>query len=238
MFDADALQRELRDALKKAGSPHRAVEQKLYMKSAMDYHGVGMDAVRQISKDLTAKYNPATVEQFETACRLIWRQADKREERYFCDTWTAQKAAKAWQTPERVPLYEEMIVSGAWWDLVDGLATHRMGDIFLQHRAAMTPILRSWSIDNDMWKRRTAIISQNRHKQATDWAFLQEAIAPSIDSKEFFLRKAIGWALRDYARVDADAVFRFVDDNKDKLSGLSKREALKHAPAEVRDSVK
>lgn len=238
MFDAKALQAELRAALKTAGSPHRAVEQKLYMKSTMDFHGVPMLGVRQISRDLAAKHNPTTVDQWRDACLLIWREAEKREERYFCETWTAIKVAKPWQTAALVPMYEEMIITGAWWDLVDWLATHRMGDLLLKDRATLSPILRQWSTGDDLWKRRTAILSQNRHKQQTDFAFLTEMIAPSMSSKEFFLRKAIGWALREYAEVDAAAVTAFVVDHKDALSGLSKREALKHAPADVKASVK
>lgn len=237
MFDAVALQQELRAALKQAGSPHRAVEQKLYMKSTMDFYGVPMPGVRQISKELAAKHSPATVEQWRDAGLLIWRGAEKREERYFCDTWTGLRVAKPWQTPDVISMYEEMIVTGAWWDLVDGIATHRIGDLLLRHRAAVAPTLRAWSVGDDLWKRRTAILSQNRHKQATDFAFLQEMMAPSLSSTEFFLRKAIGWALRDYAKVDANAVYVYVAAHKDQLSGLSKREALKHAPDDVRRSV-
>jgi 3-methyladenine DNA glycosylase AlkD len=249
-FDAQALRRDLVDALTRAGNPHRAVEQRLYLSSArhsaaarlranaaMDFHGVAMPVVRQISKGLAAKHSPATVDQWRDACLLLWRGAMKREERYFCETWTGLKVAKAWQTPALISLYEEMIVTGAWWDLVDWLATHRMGDLLLRHRAAVAPTLRAWSVSDDLWKRRAAILSQNRHKQATDFGFLVEVIAPSVDSKEFFLRKAIGWALRDHARVDAGAVHRFVVDHADRLSGLSKREALKHFPPEVRAAV-
>jgi 3-methyladenine DNA glycosylase AlkD len=79
-----------------------------------------------------------------------------------------------------------------------------------------------------MWRRRTSIIAQNRFKAETDLALLEKCIAPSIGSKEFFLRKAIGWALREYAWTDPDWVVRYVSKHEDRLSGLSKREALKN----------
>jgi len=85
-----------------------------------------------------------------------------------------------------------------------------------------------WSTDDDMWKRRCAILCQNRAKRATDLAPLYDCIEPSLESKEFFLRKAIGWALRAYAWTDPDEVRRYVTENAERLSGLSRREALKN----------
>lgn len=239
---ARTLRSELVDALAAAGSPHRAVEQRLYMKSTMEYHGVPMATVKQISKELATKHTPTSVAQWQAACLHVWRSAEKREERYFCETWTGLREAEPWQTRSTISMYEEMIVTGAWWDLVDWLAVHRMGHLLLRHRGAVAPILKTWSTGDlhtpgNLWKRRTAILSQNRHKQATDFGFLVDVIEPSIASNEFFLRKAIGWALREHAKTNAAAVVAFVVDHKDRLSGLSKREALKHAPPEVRASV-
>jgi 3-methyladenine DNA glycosylase AlkD len=92
----------------------------------------------------------------------------------------------------------------------------------------MKPALLRWSRDENLWKRRTAILSQLTFKMGTDLRFLYACIEPSLGSKEFFLRKAIGWALRQYAWTDPDEVLRYVDRNRDRLSGLSRREALKN----------
>ena len=94
--------------------------------------------------------------------------------------------------------------------------------------AAMTAAMRAWSTDDDMWKRRSAILCQLRAKERTDLDLLYGCIEPSLGSKEFFLRKAIGWALRQYAWTDPAEVQRYVRENEARLSGLSKREALKN----------
>ncbi|MDP2341364.1 MAG: DNA alkylation repair protein [Deltaproteobacteria bacterium] len=228
MTDVDALRFDLLTELGKMGTASKAAQMKAYMKDIMDFQGVPMPTVRLISKELAEKYKPASSSEWQAACLSIWRQAKVREELYFCETWTGLRVAKPWQTPALIPMYEEMLVSGAWWDIVDWIATNRIGDILMNHRDDVAPILRGWSTSDNMWKRRTAILSQNRHKAKTDVDFLFEMIAPSIESKEFFLRKAIGWSLRDLAKTRPDVVKAYVKANESKLSGLSKREALKH----------
>jgi 3-methyladenine DNA glycosylase AlkD len=121
-----------------------------------------------------------------------------------------------------------MIVTGAWWDYVDSLASHQVGGLLLLDPAAIRPRMLAWSRDRDMWKRRTSIICQLRFKADTDLELLAACIQPSLGSKEFFLRKAIGWALRQYAWVDPDWVVGYVDSHQAHLSPLSRREALKN----------
>jgi 3-methyladenine DNA glycosylase AlkD len=126
-------------------------------------------------------------------------------------------------------MYEEMIVSGAWWDYVDVLASHRVGEYLLRDfPKEMKREMRRWSVDDDMWKRRTSIICQLTFKADTDLDLLYDCIRPSLPSREFFLRKAIGWALRQYAWTNPKEVVRYVREHDGELSGLSKREALKN----------
>lgn len=94
---------------------------------------------------------------------------------------------------------------------------------------ALAPVLRGWSTDADMWRRRASIIAQVRRKQRTDVALLYDCIEPNCGDREFFIRKAIGWALRSYAWVDPDAIVRYCDTHE--LSGLSRREALRNVQA-------
>jgi len=124
-------------------------------------------------------------------------------------------------------MYEEMIVTGAWWDFVDDIAAHRIGPILGQEPARMKRKMLSWSRSDDLWKRRTAILCQLVLKE-TDRGLLYACIEPSLPSREFFLQKAIGWALRQYARTDPVAVRLYVRSQGDRLSSLSRREALKH----------
>jgi 3-methyladenine DNA glycosylase AlkD len=158
----------------------------------------------------------------------IWRGARFREQRYAAIELTGVRAARPFQRIDALPMYEEMIVDGAWWDYVDAIAGHRFWAVLQNDRAEMKARMLAWSRDDDMWKRRSAILCQLKAKAATDLDFLYACIEPSIASKEFFLRKAIGWALREYAWTDPEEVKRYVAANEHRLSGLSRREALKN----------
>jgi 3-methyladenine DNA glycosylase AlkD len=125
-------------------------------------------------------------------------------------------------------MYEEMIVTGAWWDYVDAIAGHRLGLLLRRFPAPMRKQMLAWSRDQDLWKRRSAILCQLRFKGETDLELLYACIAPSLASREFFLRKAIGWALRQYAWTDPREVVRYVREHQAALSPLSRREALKN----------
>jgi len=89
-------------------------------------------------------------------------------------------------------------------------------------------LMRAWAVDGDPWIRRTAILSQLTFREDTDTALLRDCIEPNLDDPSFWIRKAIGWALRQYARTDPDWVRDTVAGYGDRLSGLSRREALKH----------
>ena len=106
-----------------------------------------------------------------------------------------------------------MIVTGAWWDYVDQLAGKHMGHLLATHPEDIRPVLLRWAGDDDIWRRRTAILAQLRFKDRTDPGLLFAVIEPSIARKEFFLRKAIGWALREYSKTRPDAVTRYVEAN-------------------------
>jgi 3-methyladenine DNA glycosylase AlkD len=120
-----------------------------------------------------------------------------------------------------------MIVTGAWWDFVDEIAPRFVGPLRISYPDTVTPLLRDWATDADRWRRRSSVICQIGAKADTDLALLAYAIEANVADRDFFLRKAIGWALRHHARTDPDWVRAFVDAHPD-LSGLSRREALKH----------
>ena len=224
-----ALLESLRAKLIAASDSDRAAPMQAYMKSEMPFHGVPAPKVRAICKEVFAPLSFATREDWEREVLAIWQGAKFREERYCAIALTGVKQARLFQTPDAMPLYEKMIVEGAWWDLVDEIATNRVGPIVRAHPKTMRALMLVWAKGPNMWKARTAILCQCRSREATDAKFLYACIEPSIASKEFFLRKAIGWALREYARYDMPEVKRYVKKNEARLSGLSKREALKHA---------
>lgn len=223
----DRLRAEIRRGLEARACPEHAAPMQSYMKSAMPCLGVHADEVRAVVKRATEGKAFADLDALSATLLRIFRGATHREERYAAIAIAATKAARPFQTPAILPTYEAMIVEGAWWDLVDELASHRVGGLLAAHPTPMKATMRAWARDENLWKRRTAILSQIRHRERTDRELLYDCIEPSIGSKEFFLRKAIGWALRSYAYVEPDEVLRYVRAHASELSGLSKREALK-----------
>lgn len=199
-----------------------------YMKSAMPYHGVPATPMRAVFKQLFADVQWATAEDWQAQVLAIWRGAQFREERYAAIHLSGHRRADAFQTPDALPMYEEMIVTGAWWDYVDTIAARRVGPLLKRYPDPMKGIMLAWSRSDDIWKRRTSILCQLAFKAETDLELLYACIEPSLSSREFFLRKGIGWALRQYAWTDPAEIVRYVRAHEDALSPLSKREALKN----------
>ena len=219
---------DIRRALQRAGDPSRAPAMQAYMKSSMPYHGVPAPSLRQVCKTVFADVEFATALQWQKQVLSVWRGARFREERYAAIQLTGHACGTTFQTPASMKMYEEMIVTGAWWDYVDEIAARRVGPILRDHPAPMRRAMLAWSRSKDLWKRRTAILCQLAFKTETDLGLLYTCIEPSLGSREFFLRKAIGWALRQYAWTDGAEIKRYVRVNRARLSALSCREALKN----------
>src|SRR5262245_40887016 len=180
-----------------------------YMKSAMPYHGVPTPALRAVCRDIFGTVDLRSAALWRREVLGLWRGARYREERYAAIALSGDRRAREFQTLEALPMYEEMIVTGAWWDYVDEIAQHRIGPLLRNFPRPMRRTMFLWSRGADAWKRRTAILCQNTFKKETDLELLYGCIEPSIGSREFFLRKAIGWALRQYAWTDPREVARY-----------------------------
>jgi 3-methyladenine DNA glycosylase AlkD len=222
------LSEALRTRLEAAADPVKAAAMQAYMKSAMPYFGVQTPRLRAICRQAFAGLDFASPAAWQGDVLAIWRAAGHREEWYAAIELASDRAARDFQRISALPMYAEMIVSGAWWDVVDAIATGPLYAILANDRSAMSATMREWARGDDLWLRRSAILCQLPAKAATDLSLLYDCIEPSLDSREFFLRKAIGWALRQYARTDPDEVARYVAANAERLSPLSRREALKH----------
>ena len=214
-------------ALRQVADPVRARQQQAYMKSDMPYFGVGVPQCRRVAGAVFRTHPLPDPRAWETAILHLWRNAAHREERYAAIELLLFGRYAQWLEPARLPMIEEMVVTGAWWDYVDAIASRGVGAMLAAHPHPMRTVLRDWAKDDDIWKRRTAILSQLRAKGTTDTTLLADAIRPSIDEPAFFLRKGIGWALREYAKTDLAWVLGFVRAHPE-LSDLSRREALKH----------
>jgi 3-methyladenine DNA glycosylase AlkD len=196
-----------------------------YMKSATPYLGVRVPIVRKLTRS-ESKLRPfeSHMDVVDTS-RALWYCAHFREERYASIALLDAPSARALRRPELLTTLQEMIVTGAWWDYVDELA-HRIGDLLSEWPAQVRPVLVTWAQHDDRWLRRASIICQLGFRGQLDTDLLTLTIEASANESDFFLRKAIGWALRDYARTDPVWVRSFVTGRR--LSPLSRREALKH----------
>ncbi|SEL64038.1 DNA alkylation repair protein [Nonomuraea pusilla] len=223
-----SLGKAVREALREAAEPGKAAAMQAYMKSEMPFLGVQAGPRRAALRQVFADNRLPGAPEWRRAVLTLWREAEYREERYAAVELTGHRYYREFQTLYTVPMYEEMIVTGAWWDLVDELATHRVGHLLAAYPDSMRPLMLEWAHDRDLWKRRTAILCQNRFKERTDTALLYACIEPSLSDNDFFARKAIGWALREYAKTNPAEVVRYVRAKG--ISGLSRREALKNLP--------
>jgi 3-methyladenine DNA glycosylase AlkD len=222
-----ALVAAVRTGLADAADPERAPAMQAYMKSALPYYGVPMPLTRSIARTVYAEHRLTSRAEWDTAVRTLYDEATHREERYAALALVAHRYYREYRTVEALPLYEHLVVTGGWWDLVDELA-HRVGDVLRRQRAETEPVVRGWSRHEDMWLRRTAILCQLGHKADTDTRLMTDVIEPNLGDREFFIRKAIGWALREYAKTDPDWVLGYVESRRADMAPLSVREALKH----------
>ncbi|HSS60140.1 MAG TPA: DNA alkylation repair protein [Candidatus Limnocylindrales bacterium] len=216
----------LRREMAAAANPAKAAGMQAYMKSAMPYYGINMPEVRAISRQV---FDGSLLDcrDWRKTILQLWRGARRREERYVALYVLSMKQHRGCLAPDVMPMLDEMVVTGAWWDYVDEIS-HVVGDILRANPRRMKPLMRRWSRDPDLWKRRVSIICQLGFKRVTDLDLLYANIEPNLADRDFFIRKAIGWALRQYAWTDPEEVRRYVAAHESQLSGLSRREALKN----------
>ena len=219
---------EVRHRLREAGDPMKAAQMQAYMKSALPFHGVSSPDCRVIMRDVLATHPLPGRATWLATVLALWDDAGHREERYAALAVAKDRRYAGHRDADVLPLYRHLVVTGAWWDLVDDVATHLVGPLLLAHPGRVRPSVAAWATNEDRWLRRTAVICQVGAKDRTDVPLLTTAVEANLDDRDFFLRKAIGWALRQHARTDPAWVRAFVEVHDDQLSGLSRREALKH----------
>lgn len=224
-LDIDAACRFVSMRLAEAADPAKAPAMQAYMKTDMPFYGVQKAGRSGILRDLVREYRPGTAESYRKLVLGLWN-LEHREEKYI-----ALSVARHFEdhiVPAQLDLYHRLIVEGAWWDLVDETATQLIGHLVVHYPVETWPVVDRWIDDDDMWLRRAALICQVGAKVRTDSDRLFAFCAARAHEEEFFIRKAIGWALRDYARTDPNAVATFINAHRGELSGLSYREGSKH----------
>jgi 3-methyladenine DNA glycosylase AlkD len=212
-------------ALHESADPAKAAGMQAYMKTDMPFYGVQKPAREPIARRLVVDFPPIDRAEYEGLVLGLW-DLPHREEKYLA--LEIARRHRGYVDATSLPLYRRLIVEGAWWDFVDEVATHLIRDLVLRQPEHTWPEVDTWIDSPDMWLRRSAIICQVGAKERTDGGRLFGFCEARLDEKEFFIRKAIGWALREYARTEPEAVAGFVMANRDRVSGLTFREATKH----------
>lgn len=214
-------------ALEEGADPVRAVGQQRYMKSDMPFHGLTSPELKHALAPILRDVVMVSQEEWLATVDALWSPATHREEWYAAIALARHRPYRPWLGDEAMLLWKRLIREGAWWDVVDDIATHLVRDTLLAAPEEQSDRLRKWAESESMWVRRAAILSQVGAGARLDEDLLADVITPNVPDREFFIRKAIGWALRDHAKVAPGWVRRFVNRHPD-LSQLSRREALKH----------
>ncbi|WP_374772980.1 DNA alkylation repair protein [Streptomyces sp. NBC_01310] len=229
---ADTLLERLTGTYAAAADPVRARAMAAYMKDVAPFLGIPTPLRRDLSKNVT-KDTPKPSEADCAALALRCWGLPEREYHYFAVDYLRRHVPRC--SSGFLPVARHLIVTVPWWDTVDLLAAHTVGPLVAADPQA-AQVMDEWVEDEDLWLARTALLHQLRYKDATDAGRLFAYCRRQAAHPDFFLRKAIGWALREYAKTDPDAVRAFVEAERGSLSPLSVREALKNlAPAPGRD---
>jgi len=209
--------------LEQNADPTQAAPMKKYMRDQFEYLGIKTPKNVALQKKFYAEYGLPELSDLDEVLRDLWA-LPQREFQYMAVGLLGKFEKRL--PPEFIDTIEYLIVTKSWWDTVDAIAGHTVGTHFQRYPAIKKKYLARWRKSQNFWLRRTTILFQLNYKRETDFDLLCDLICENLDSKEFFINKAIGWALRQYARIDPKAVKKFVKSTQ--LHPLSRREALKH----------
>jgi 3-methyladenine DNA glycosylase AlkD len=201
----------------------KAIPMQNYMKNHFSFLGIKATERRDLLKEyfnktglLKQEFNPAFVE-------ALWDMKDREYQAAALD-YIGKFTRKL--DKSHLALVEKLITTKSWWDTVDMLASHAVGAIAAKNPEVIPEKIMGWATSENMWLRRTAILFQLKYKTSTDEELLYRCILLNNDSKEFFIQKAIGWALREYSKTNPESVKRFIESNT--LAKLSIREGSKY----------
>ena len=176
---------DIRQALADNANPTKSEGMRAYMKSEMPFRGVQKPARRKLLREVLKGGPLGDRRDWQDSVLKLWRNAEYREERYVALDIAGAPQYLAFRNLDTLPMFEEMVVNGAWWDYVDEVATHRLRELLERYPNDMARPMRSWSRDDNMWKRRSSIICQINRKDETDLDLLFDCIDPNLSHPDF-----------------------------------------------------
>src|SRR5512133_1347504 len=213
----------LKILLEQNADPIQAAPMKKYMRDQFEYLRIKSPQFKSLMKEFMTDHGLPPISELDVILRDLW-SLPQREFQYAA-TGLLGRSEK--QLPANfIHTIEYMIVTKSWWDTVDTISGGPLGVHFQRYHQVKETYLAKWRASDKFWLRRATILFQLNYKKETDFDLLCEIICENLGSKEFFINKAIGWSLRQYARIDPDAVRQFVEATT--LHPLSRREAMKH----------
>ncbi|AQS72333.1 DNA alkylation repair protein [Streptomyces pactum] len=221
---ADTVLERLTDVYAAAADPERAVAMRAYMKDVAPFLGLTSPVRRSLSRTVLEGL-PRPGESDCTALALRCWRLPEREYHYFAVDFLRRYVTHC--SSGFLPVVRHLLTTVPWWDTVDLLAAHVVGGLVAADRG-LTADMDAWIADEDRWLVRTALLHQLRHRERTDTDRLFGYCLRQSGHTDFFVRKAIGWCLREYAKTDPDAVRAFVAEHGQRLAPLSVREALRN----------
>jgi len=214
---------ETQTAFKKHSNPAIAQKMKAYMRNQFEYIGMKSELRNITQREIIQKLGVPENEQLEEIVRALW-VLPEREYQYFALELLERRIMKA--SPEIIHLLESLILSKSWWDTIDGISPSLVGTLFRNYPELIIPVTNKWMASGNIWLQRSCILFQLKYKGDMDLDLLYKFIEQLKDSKEFFIKKSIGWILRQYSKYNPDEVRRYVESTD--LQPLSVREALKY----------
>ena len=213
-------------ALAAEANPDNAGPMAAYLKDQFAFFGVKAPERRAIQRRVVAEseWGSPSAEELMAFARACWGEPE-RELQYAAMDLLRRHARLL--EPAHLDGLRGLITTKSWWDTVDSLAVHTVGPLVAAH-PELGATMDIWINDDNIWVARTAILHQLSYKEGTDRTRLFRYVDLRAADTEFFIRKALGWALRQYARTEPEAVLTFVTERESTLSGLTRREALKH----------
>jgi 3-methyladenine DNA glycosylase AlkD len=221
-MDTSVYVTNLRNLLENHADPDNAFSMKKYMRDKFEFFGISSPKRKELFRVFLKEHGYPPPDQLEWVCRALYSQPE-RELHYFAVEIINKQFKNLIE--DDVKLLEYMIVTNAWWDTVDFIAAGIAGKFFLKYPGLINLVTRKWMDSGNIWLRRTCILFQMKYKNRLDTDLLYSIIDELRTSDEFFIKKAIGWILREYSKVNPDEVKRYTASVK--LKPLSMREALK-----------